>query len=58
MSFALYSFDPNSVMVDGYVHTGRYESEQDCNEAAIALSHYRIELISNFGACLLFESPF
>jgi hypothetical protein len=56
MSFALYSFDPSTLMVDGYIHAGRYDSEQECNEAAIALSHYRIELISDFGACVIFES--
>lgn len=55
--FALYSFDPSSVMVDGYIHHGCYESEQECNEAAIAFDYYRIELISDFGACLKFESP-
>jgi hypothetical protein len=56
MSFALYSFNPNTLMVDGYIHHGRYDSEQECNDTAIAFDYYRIELISDFGACVVFES--
>lgn len=57
MMFALYSFDPSTLMVNGYIHRGRYESESECNEAATGFDYYRIELISDFGACLKFESP-
>lgn len=56
MMFALYSFDPSSVMVEGYIHHGCYDSDQECNEAATEFDHYRIELISNCGACVIFES--
>lgn len=57
MSYTLYSFSPETLMSEGYAHRGVFETEQECDEAAIAFDYYRIELISDFGACVIFESP-
>lgn len=59
MSFALYSFDPSTLMIDGYIHHGRYESEHECNDTAFAqnYAYYRIEQLFSYGSCLVFETP-
>lgn len=57
--FALYSFDPSSVIVDGYIHHGCYQSEQECDDTAFAqnYAYYRIEQLLSYGSCMVFETP-
>ena len=59
-NYKLFSFNPQTVQNDGYVYCDCFATQQECENAAFAngYTYYRIELISDFGACLLFEIPF
>jgi hypothetical protein len=56
ISFVLYSFHPDAVYVDGYVYHGQFDSVPECDEFAAGMDFYRIERITDYGACLVFES--
>lgn len=57
--YRLYTFNPQTVMTEGYLHRGEFASEQDCNDFAFEnnFAFYRIELISFWGCLLIFETP-
>lgn len=59
MSYALYGFNPATLMSEGYSHQGVFDTEQDCNDEAFALGlmHYRIEMRVAWGSVLVYETP-
>lgn len=56
--FKLYVFNPEDVEISGYVYKGTFATEQECNQEAFALNanYFRIELQTDFGSKLVFES--
>lgn len=60
MSYALYSFTPETLRSEGYAHRGVFETEQECNDEVFALGlvYYRIEMSVPWGSVLVYETPF
>jgi hypothetical protein len=58
MKYRLFSFSPDTVLVDGYRLVSEFDTEQECNQAAfdLGLLWYRIELQHDFGCSVVWES--